>query len=77
MLSQSLLTERQAEAIKRVPPISRPIIRKAWESKVRDSHAITAYCLMCEQGKAAAIRDCADDTCPLLHSRPFQNYKGK
>lgn len=77
MLGHPPLTDSQAEAIKLVPPISRPIVRQAWERKVRASQAIAAYCLMCERGNAAAIRDCADDTCPLLLSRPFQNYKGK
>ena len=70
-----MLTKSQQEALKRVPGISRPIVTAAYESRVRASKAIAAYCLLCAKGEAQAIKHCEDDTCPLLFHRPFQNLK--
>lgn len=73
-LTTHVLTEEQAEAIRRTPLSQKSVMVKAFSGKSKAA-ALKAKCIECAGFVRAEVAECTVECCPLWVYRPYQGKK--
>lgn len=69
---ETILTPRQVERLARWSPKRQKLVKSLYQGVASPRMAIKAHCLECVGEDLDALRECADNCCPLFQFRPFR-----